>query len=207
MHLDEPRGAIADQRPVPAAPPSPATTQPLTADLSRLHVTVSRRFLDKLEAARAALSHSHPGASAQEILEAGVDLLIERQVKRRGLVEKPRRAPPPAKPDHMPAHVKRAVWERDGGRCQWGLASGGICGSTHRVEIDHVVPRGRGGATTIENTRLLCRVHDGLAARRVYGDAWMDRFTPARAGRSASAAVQAPSHPWAPIPTGNPAPR
>jgi hypothetical protein len=32
----------------------------------------------------------------------------------------------------VPAHVKRAVWERDGGRCQWKLDGGGICGSTHR---------------------------------------------------------------------------
>jgi hypothetical protein len=45
---------------VSAAAASRTTAEPLTADLRRLHVTVSRRFLDKLEAARAALSHSHP---------------------------------------------------------------------------------------------------------------------------------------------------
>ncbi|HEX9240798.1 MAG TPA: hypothetical protein VF875_00005, partial [Anaeromyxobacter sp.] len=64
----------------------------------------------------APLSHSHPGASADEILEAGLDLLLERHAKRKGLVEKPWREPPPAKPDHVPAHVKRAVWKRDSGR-------------------------------------------------------------------------------------------
>jgi hypothetical protein len=45
-------------------PPRPApldTAEPVTAELSRLHVTVSRRFLAKLEAARAALSHARPG--------------------------------------------------------------------------------------------------------------------------------------------------
>ncbi len=52
-----------------AAPSSaPATIQPLTAELSRYHVTVSRRFLEKLEAAAAALSHSRPGAGPEEIL-------------------------------------------------------------------------------------------------------------------------------------------
>jgi HNH endonuclease len=176
-------GADAAISPQVVAPParSPAAgrrdeAEPLTADLSRLHVTVSRRFLEKLEAARAALSHSHPGASTQEILEAGLDLLLERHAKRRGRVEKPRRDPPPATPEHVPSHVKRAVWERDGGRCQWELEGGGICGSTHRVELDHVVPRGRGGPSTVENCRLLCRVHNDLSARLVYGDAWMDRF-------------------------------
>ncbi|HEX9398583.1 MAG TPA: HNH endonuclease, partial [Anaeromyxobacter sp.] len=41
----------------------------------------------------------------------------------------------------------------------------------------HVVPRGQGGPSTVENTRCLCRFHNQLAAREVYGDAWMDRFT------------------------------
>ncbi len=176
--------------PTPAAPlrsERRAEVQPMTADSSRLHVTVSRRFLEKLETARAALSHSHPGADAQEILEAGLDLLLQRHAKRKGQAERPRREPPPSKPEHVPAHVKRAVWERDGGRCQWKLDGGGICGSTHRIELDHVVARGRGGASTVENVRLLCRVHNDLAARLVYGDACMDRYTRGRPRGDASA--------------------
>jgi 5-methylcytosine-specific restriction endonuclease McrA len=180
-----PAGACQLQTDAPAktnapVPPPPTSFEPLTADLRRLHVTVSRRLLDKLEKARAALSHSHPGASADEILEAGLDLLIERHEKRRGIVANPRKAAPPSSSDHVPAHVKRAVWERDGGRCQWEVDGGGICGSTHRLQLDHVVPRGRGGPSTAENLRILCEVHNQLAARQVYGDGWMDRFTGAR---------------------------
>jgi hypothetical protein len=167
-------------RETPAAPvtqPPRTSCEPLTAELSRLHITVSRRFLEKLEKARAALSHSHPGASNDELLEAGLDLLLERHDKRRGIVARPRDEPPPSKTDHVPAHVKRAVWKRDGARCQWKLAGGGICGSTHRLQLDHVVPRARGGPSTVENLRVLCAVHNDLAARQAYGDAWMDRFT------------------------------
>jgi 5-methylcytosine-specific restriction endonuclease McrA len=85
--------------------------------------------------------------------------------------------------------VKRAVWERDEGKCRWKLASGGICGSTRRLQLDHVIPRARGGLSTVENCRILCAVHNDLAAREVYGNAWMDRFTenprarPRRGGR------------------------
>ncbi len=154
---------------------------PVTAELSRLHVTVSHRFLEKLEAARAALSHARPGATAEEILEAGLDLVLAQHAKRKGLVEKPRKVAPPAKSDRVPAHVRRAVWTRDGGRCQWPVDGGGICGSTLRVELDHVVPRARGGPSTVEGTRLLCRVHNDFAARRAFGDEWMDRFTGKRA--------------------------
>jgi len=170
--------------PVPTPRPPPSSSEPLSADLARLHLTVSRRFLDKLERSRAALSHSHPGAPAQDILEAGLDLLLERHARRKGLVKRPRREPPPSEPEHVPAHVKRTVWERDAGRCQWPLDAGGVCGSTHQVELDHVVPRGRGGTPAIDNIRLLCRVHNDLAARLAYGGAWMDRFT---RGRPASA--------------------
>ncbi len=164
----------------PPVPPRPAQRDaavPVTAELSRLHVTVSRRFLEKLEAARTALSHARPGATAEEILEAGLDLVLAQHAKRKGLVEKPREVAPPAKSDRVPAHVKRAVWTRDGGRCQWKLDSGGICGSTLRVQFDHIVPRARGGPSTVDGVRLLCAVHNDLAARRAFGDDWMDRFT------------------------------
>ena len=150
---------------------------PLTADLRRFHVNVSRRFLEKLEAAHAALSHSRPNATNEEILEAGLDLVLAQQAKRKGMVEKPRKEAPPAKPDHLPAHVKRAVWVRDGGRCQWRVESGGICGSTLRVQFDHVVPRARGGPPTVDNVRIVCAMHNDLAARQAFGNAWMDQFT------------------------------
>jgi 5-methylcytosine-specific restriction endonuclease McrA len=156
-------------------------TVPLTPELHRLHTTVSKAFLDKLERARAGQSHAQPGASREQVLEAGLDLLLEQQARRRAEVRRPRKNPRPARPEHLTAATKRAVWSRDQGKCQWPLADGGICGSTLRLEVDHVVPRGRGGASTPENCRLTCRVHNDLAARQVYGDAWMDRFT-GRAG-------------------------
>jgi hypothetical protein len=166
--------------------------EPLTADLSRLHVTVSRRFLSKLEAARNALSHSHPGASEEEILEAGLDLLLARAAKRRGLVEKPRKEPPPSHSGAVPAHVKRAVWRRAGGRCEWRLDSGEVCGSTRMLELDHhPIPRAHGGPATIDNVRLHCRSHNMLGARRIFGDVCMDRYT--RRGRDAAAAPDAPA--------------
>jgi 5-methylcytosine-specific restriction endonuclease McrA len=153
------------------------SAEPLDADRSRLHVTVSRRFLEKLEAAKEALSHAKPGASADEILEAGLDLLLAQHAKRKGLVEKPQKVVRPSKPNAIPAHVKRAVMRRSGGCCEWRLGSGERCGSKVRLEFDHIVPRARGGPPTVENIRMTCREHNQLAARLAFGDAWMDRFT------------------------------
>src|SRR5574341_743407 len=164
-----------------------STAEPLTADLRRLHVTVSKRFMEKLEVAKDALSHSLPGADVEAILEAGLDLLIERAAKRKGIVRKPRKAPPstagsrpairPEGERGIPAAVRREVWLRDGGRCQWPTSDGRVCGSPCRVQYDHSLPVARGGKSTVANIRLACAIHNDLAAREVFGDAWMDQFT------------------------------
>jgi hypothetical protein len=178
--------ALASAAGEPRAVPARDAAKPLDAASARLHVTVSRRFLDKLAAVRDALSHSHPGASTEELLEAGLDLLLDRRAKRNGLVAKPRNAARPSKTDAVPAPVKREVWKRAGGRCEWKLHSGERCGSTTRLEYDHITPRAHGGPSTIDNVRLACREHNLLAARQVFGDPWMDRFRRGVSSPSAS---------------------
>jgi len=133
----------------------------MTSTETRMHVTVSPAFMTLLRKARAGQSHVQPGATDEQVLTAALELLIEKQEKRKASV---------------PAKVKREVVKRDGGKCQWKLTSGGVCGSEVRLEVDHVVPRGRGGSSTVENCRILCRVHNLEAARQVYGDDVMDRY-------------------------------
>lgn len=102
----------------------------------------------------------------------------------------PPRSPsqPPSRPPSrsIPASVRRAVWLRDQGRCQWPLASGGICGATGRLQLDHIRPVALGGESTEANLRVACAFHNTLAARVALGDRVMDRFTsvaaPARGG-------------------------
>jgi hypothetical protein len=203
---------------VPGVAPAPSTSpaqsatfdvEPLTAELRRLHLTVSKRLVDKLDAARDALSHSHPGAPLDEIIEAGVDLLLERAAKRRGLVKNPRkkaRAPekhesasptPAAAKDpgrYVPAEIRRAIWKRDQGKCQWPVDGGGICGSTARVEIDHAdKPFAKGGRILKpEDGRLLCKPHNLQHAREIFGDDCMNRFTRRREGKRGARSVATP---------------
>ena len=84
--------------------------------------------------------------------------------------------------DAIPAAVKRAVWERDEGRCSWPLDGGGVCGSTHRLELDHIVPWARWGGETVANLRVVCDAHNALAARREFGARCEERC---RSGRRA----------------------
>jgi 5-methylcytosine-specific restriction endonuclease McrA len=77
---------------------------------------------------------------------------------------------------HVPAHVRREVWKRDGGRCTWRGPDGRRCGSRWRLEFDHVTSVALGGATTADGLRLLCRVHNQLHAEQVFGAEHMARF-------------------------------
>jgi hypothetical protein len=63
---------------------------PLTAELSRLSTTVSRRFLAKLKSAREGLGHAIPRATTEQVLEAALDMLLEKQARARGQVKRPR---------------------------------------------------------------------------------------------------------------------
>jgi hypothetical protein len=74
--------------------------------------------------------------------------------------------PSPPVPGRIPAHVRRAVWRRDHGMCQWPLDSGGICGATSRSELDSAEPRVLGGPPTVANVRVLCDFHADLAGGR-----------------------------------------
>jgi HNH endonuclease len=198
--------------PAPAASPAPARTvakpdvaDPLTVDLSRLHVTVSKRFLAKLDAARDAPSHSNPGASVEAILEAGLDLLLAARDRKRGFVKKPRPAPtaPSENPRHVPAGVRREVFIRDEGKCQWPLSCGGVCSSRRRLQLDHIVPVALGGTSTVPNLRVVCSIHNVVAARLALGDRVMDRYT-ATGRRAASASPRRGGRPAheAPEPAG-----
>jgi 5-methylcytosine-specific restriction endonuclease McrA len=227
LALVEPPETTADtQRPLAAlpssllapevAPANPARgvdrhreVEPLTAELTRLHLTVSRRLVKKLDVAREGLAHAIPRATTEQVLEAALDLLLEKQAKARGQVKRPRKTVATATeassststtprnsfptrreplysrngpPGHIPAVLRRAVWGRDQGRCVWPLDGGGVCGSTHRLEIDHRVPRGLDGETEEDNLRLLCERHNKLAARLAFGERWMGRYAGARGG-------------------------
>src|SRR5439155_10538172 len=59
----------------------------------------------------------------------------------------------------IPRWVERVVKTRDDNRCQWRKPNGEICGSKWKVEVDHVIPVGMGGRSTVENCRCACRAH------------------------------------------------
>jgi 5-methylcytosine-specific restriction endonuclease McrA len=165
---------------VPPEPPHDEI-EPLDAKLSRLHITVDDELLQLLEAAKDAFAHSFPSGRTADVIKHGLRVALAQHDKRLGLVEKPLKAPRPSRTNHIPAHVKREVLRRAGGRrCEWILPSGERCDCRRMLQFDHIKALALGGPSTLENVRLLCRSHNLLAARQVFGDELMDRYAPGR---------------------------
>ncbi len=141
-------------------------------------MTVPRRVLDKLEAARDVLGHVFPDGNLADVLEHALDLVLAESRKKRALVEKPRGSanPPRDGSRHVPAKIARAIWKRSGGRCECILPNGERCEATRALELDHIRPYALGGEPTEENLRIACRECNQLAARRAFGDAVVDRY-------------------------------
>jgi hypothetical protein len=141
---------------------------------------------DKLRYAQELLSHQVSSGDIAQVFDRALDALIAQLEKRKfGACDKPRRAQETHCTRHIPAHVKRAVWERDGGRCTFVSDTGHRCPERTRVEYDHVDPVARGGQTTISGIRLRCRAHNQYEAERTFGVEFMrQKRAAAQAGAS-----------------------
>ena len=79
---------------------------------------------------------------------------------------------------HVPAAVRRAVYERDGGRCRYVDDTGRRCPERNRLEYHHLHPFGYGGDHNPQNIHLACPSHNAHLAEADYGRATMARYRP-----------------------------
>ena len=71
---------------------------------------------------------------------------------------------------HIPAEVKRSVWQRDQGQCAFMGKNGRRCSERGRLEFHHVHAYALGGPATIDNIALRCRAHNAHESRPVFAD-------------------------------------
>ena len=149
-----------------------AVVTPLAPELYMLQVTLTRETHEKLQRAQALARHTLPLGDVGAILDRALTLLIENIERRRfASVASPRpsQRDAPAAGRHIPAAVKRAVWQRDEGCCAF-VGRTGRCRETAFLEFHHVDPYAAGGAPTVDNIQLRCRAHNQYEARVFFGD-------------------------------------
>jgi hypothetical protein len=159
---------------VPPVPARPATVKPVALDRYRIHFTANGAFRDKLERLQDLMRATVPDGDLGAIIEKAVTEKLERLESRRfAKTKSPRKSlaitdtTPSSR--HIPAPVRRAVYERDKGRCTYVDVRGRRCRAGRRLEFHHRLPFGRGGDHSARNVCLMCRVHNDLLAELDFG--------------------------------------
>jgi len=168
-------GAVAGEAGSQSAPgPTPArsTVRPIAAERYEVRFTATAEMRERLRLAQDLLGHAVPSGDLAQVFDRALTTLID-ELTRRKFAATPhprdRRGQPAKDSDRVPAHVRRAVYVRDGGRCAFVSAGGHRCGERRFVEFHHVTPRAVGGQATVENIQLRCRAHNGHEVDLFFG--------------------------------------
>src|SRR3954447_24941029 len=116
---------------------------PLSEDTFTVRFTATRALRDKLQQAKNLLRHRVPGGGLAVVLDKALDALLEKLMKERFAAgTRPRKQSAAARSAfpsrHIPAEIRRAVYQRAGGRCEFVDEKGRRCTETGGVEFDHV---------------------------------------------------------------------
>jgi 5-methylcytosine-specific restriction endonuclease McrA len=188
------------------APPAEPATDSSPTDLHeavhatqryKVQFTATQEYIDLLEEATDLLAHAMPSRSLEDVHLRAMRLFVTQLKKRKyaistshagkdGASAKSREPREPREPRgrttprrrgrYVRAAERRAVYERDGGRCTYIDASGRRCSETRWLELDHIEPHACGGSATAQNLRLRCRAHNALAAEQHFGREFMSEF-------------------------------
>ena len=148
---------------------------PIPAPRYQLKVTLTAETHAMLRRAQDLMRHSVPNGDPAVILDRALTMLVEQLEKTKiARTSRPRatrraRTSTRSHSRYLPAAVKRAVWERDEGRCAFE-GPHGRCIETGLLEFHHLVPFTDGGPTTPENLELRCRAHNQFEAERLLLD-------------------------------------
>ena len=173
----------------------PAAVEPLAPARYKVQFTASAALHDKLERLRALMRSSVPDGDLAAIIDEAVTEKLERlEAQRFARTRAPRKAHSESdtcpRTRQIPAAVRRAVYERDGGRCRYVDEQSRQCTAREGLEFHHRHPFGCGGDHSVENVSLTCRAHNGYLAEVDYG-----RTAMAVHRRSRKGVVERPSSP------------
>ena len=145
-------------------PPRRGEIRPIAAEIYKVQFTLSRDGHESLRRAQELLRHSIPTGDVAAIFERALTLLVAQLEKRKlAATDRPRLVAAQSQKTkssrHVPADVRREVWQRDAGQCAF-VGTEGRCPERGFLEFHHCIPFADGGPTSVENLQLRCRAHN-----------------------------------------------
>jgi hypothetical protein len=171
-------GGSSASAPAPGQVPERPRVTPLSAEAFALQCTLDGEAHDDLRYAQCLMGHQPAARDLGQLVGRALRLLVVALEKRKfAATKRPRRGQKHAARGtrYIPAHVKRAVWERDSGQCTFVSESGHRCEADAGLEFDHRQAFARGGEATVEGLRLRCRAHNQYTAEQTFGAGFMGR--------------------------------
>jgi len=158
-------------------PVRPAVIEPIAPARYKVEFTASADLRDKLCRAQALLRHRLPDGDLGEIIDEAVTMLLGKlEAKRFGKTETPKKTLAntnmSASSRHVPAAVKREVYERDEGQCAFVDGTTGrrcSCTDPGKLEYHHTKPFAMGGDHRPEGIELRCSAHNAHQAELDFG--------------------------------------
>jgi hypothetical protein len=169
-----------------AVPPPRSSVQPLAPARYKVQFTASAELRDKLERLRSMMRSSVPDGDLAAIIDEAVTEKLERlEARRFARTKAPRKGLSESEVSpssrHIPAAVRRAVHEREAGRCRYVDDQGRRCTARDGLEFHHRRPFALGGDHSPDNVSLLCRAHNGHLAVLDHGREAMARHRRSKA--------------------------
>ena len=133
------------------------------------------------------LSGKYPkGASIEEVFDAALEIFLDKNSPKRRSERraeknsrnsrKEKKGQQRADTRNISKPIRDSVMVRDDLSCTYVSEDSIRCTCTWDLESDHITPRGKGGESTSENSRVLCRPHNMLEAEKAYGKEHMKGF-------------------------------
>src|SRR5262245_30520381 len=175
-------GRVPASAPLLRPAPRPVV-ETLAPQRYRVQFTVGQGTQEKLKRLQALLRREIPDGDPGAIFDRALSLLLEKvEAKKLGKTARPRPLPAirsgtdneaaegPLPPRDPPNAVKRAVWERDEGRCAYVSPEGRRCEELAFLEFHHRRPYAKRGEATVDNIALRCWRHNQYEAQLLFGD-------------------------------------
>jgi hypothetical protein len=180
--------------------------EPLAPARYKVEFTADAELREQLQRLQALMRSSVPDGDLGQLIKMAVAEKVERlEAKRFAKAKRPRKSldetDTTPRSRHIPAAVRRTVYERDEGRCAYVNGQGRRCQTRERLKFHHdETPFAKGGDHSPENIRLMCHAHNALLAEQEYGKKKMALHRDQRRRASEPASTQSLAPP--PLPAG-----